>query len=410
MSFYLAIAYLIVEYMRPQSMYASLSGVPFAMVITAAFGISFILEGRNRFNSNKINILLLVYLLWFFMSTICAYKSDYSWQLLIDFTKWVVIYFLLINTINNRQKLYIFVVIFLILNFRYSQFASRIWIGNGFYSDPRGINNGGGIGSGFFSNPNDFGIAMVSVIGISYYMIFSDTTRIKDWFDAKWMHLACFITMVLAILASSSRGAALGLGCVMLGAWYKGKHKVNLLVLLGIMTAVYISLIPADNWARFQKMGSKEDGSSKSRLALWNAGIRMANENPMTGVGPNNFVYVNTLHYSSEYREVQHNVYIQAASELGYPGLILFIAMMFHGFRNQIKSRAILYEKKNTDPFLYGLSHGIDLCLFGFAANGMFITVLYYPFFWMLLVLSTSLHDVVRELDYSSTSVVEEIT
>ena len=380
-------------------MYSSLSELPLAMAVTVGFAVCFFAEGRKKYNSNSINLLLIVYLMWFLISTIFAYKPEYSWQLFIDFTKWVVIYFLLINTINNRQRLYVFVIVFLILNFRYSQFASRIWINNGFYSDPRGINNGGGIGSGFFANPNDFGIAMVSVIGISYYMVLSDTTEIKEWFRIKWMHIVCFITMIIAILASSSRGAALGLGCVMLGVWYKGKHKMKLLIVLGVMSAVYISLIPADNWARFQKMGSKDDGSSKSRIALWSAGIRMANESPLTGVGPNNFVYVNTVNYLSEYRDVQHNVYIQAASELGYPGLFLFLAMMFQGFKNQIKTRAILLEKRIDDSFLGGLSHGIDLCLIGFAVNGFFITVLYYPFFWMILVLSASLLDVVKNTD-----------
>jgi hypothetical protein len=69
--------------------------------------------------------------------------------------------------------------------------------------------------------------------------------------------------------------------------------------------------------------------------------------------------------------------------------------MIVQSFKLQIKSRKILSESGDKCTFLYGLSHGIDLSLIGFLVNGMFITVLYYPFFWMLLTLSVSLHHVV---------------
>jgi O-antigen ligase len=130
--------------------------------------------------------------------------------------------------------------------------------------------------------------------------------------------------------------------------------------------------------------------------------MRMAEEYPLTGVGPNNFIYVNSQIYQSGTTLMQHNVFVQAVSELGYPGLLLFIGMIIYCFRNQRRARKLLREKGIDDPFLYGLSHGLDICLVGFAVNGFFITVLYYPFFWMLLILSTSLFDVVKHLEQQS--------
>lgn len=402
MSFFFAIAYLIAEYMRPQSLYTALSGLPLGQVTIIGIIIFFIIERKKLSNSNFQNILILAYLSWFFISFLFAFNRDLAWQPLIDFSKWVIIYFLLINIINDRRRLYIFLMALLLLNFKYTQFATRIWIANGFYSDPRGLNAGGGIGAGFFQNPNDFGVAINSVLGISYCLIRADINKIIGWFKMQWFHIVCTVTMIIAIVASSSRGAALGLGVVFFAIWYKSKKKTIGIAFVIIVATAIIALIPEDNWVRFHNMGSEEDGTSQSRLTLWRAGMRMASEYPITGVGPNNFIYVNTEHYFSERPEVQHNVFIQAISELGYPGLLVFLMMIFGCFYNNRRTRKILQEKQIDDSFLYSLSHGLDICLIGFIVNGFFITVLYYPFFWMLLILNVALLDVVKQAGSNS--------
>jgi putative inorganic carbon (hco3(-)) transporter len=399
MSFFFSIVYLIAEYMRPQSMYDAISDLPLAQIAIIGIIVAFILEGRKLNNFNFLNIFLLAYLFWFFISYLFAFRPELAWQPLIDFTKWVVIYFLLANIINDKRKLYIFIIVFLLLNFKYAQFAFRIWVKNGFYIDPRGLYEGGGIGAGFFKNPNDFGVALNSVLGISFYMIFSDMKKIFNRFKMRWFHIIATLTILLAILTTSSRGAVLALGAVSIGIWFKSKRKFIGIAVLIIATTMFISLIPEDNWARFQGMGSEQDKTGRSRIELSHAGIRMANEHPLTGVGPNNYVFVNENIYHNDLHVVQHNVFIQAVSELGYPGLTLFLMMIFSCFCNNRKTRRILQEKQIDDSFLYGLSHGLDISLIGFIVNGFFITVLYYPFFWMLMILSVALLDTAKRLE-----------
>ena len=52
--------------------------------------------------------------------------------------------------------------------------------------------------------------------------------------------------------------------------------------------------------------------------------------------------------------------------------------------------------------FLVGLAHGLDIAIVGFATSGFFITVLYYPFFWVLLILSVCLRSAAGGLVFSS--------
>ena len=397
MQLFFAIAYLVAEYMRPQSMYEAVSSVPFAYLSIMGLVISFLFNKRESLTSNPLNTLLVMYLIWYLVSYAFAFNQEVAWQPMLDFTKWVVIYFLLINTIHEEKKLYIFVLVLLLLYFKLTQFTVRIWVENGFYSDPRGLNAGGGIGSGFFQNPNDFGIALTSVFGLSYYLAWYDERK-TSWMKMWWLHAINSIFFVVSIIASSSRGAMIGLAAAIVAIWWKSKRKVLGVSVVAVIGLAVIAAIPADNWERFQDMGSTEDATAQSRIALWTSAVRMLNEYPVTGVGPNNFTYVNVQHYHSEFSEVQHNVFLQAGSELGYPGLLLLFAMIAAYFVNQKRVRERLVQLNQSRSYLYGLSHGLDICMIGFIVNGFFITVLYYPFFWMLLILSASLRRAVEIL------------
>jgi hypothetical protein len=410
MSFYFAIAYLVAEYMRPQAMYAALSGLPLVQISIIGLIVSFILEGRRLANSNYQNLLILLYLFWFSMSSLFALNRELAWQPLIDFSKWVVIYFLLINTLTDKKKLYIFLIIFLLINFKYAQFAVRLWVDRGFYTDPRGFHEGGGIGSGFIRNPNDFGVAMNSVLGISYYMIRSDINKVFNWFKLRWFHIFATVAFALSVVACSSRGALLALGMAFLGVWYKSKRRFLAIPILLIICVATLALIPEDNWARFQAMGTEADSGGSMRLRLWRSGIEMSTDHPLFGVGPNNFIDANQNYYDADLHHVQHNVFIQAASELGYPGLFILLLMMKGCLSNHRKTRELLKSNAIKDPFLYGLSHGLDICILGFAVNGLFITVLYYPFFWTLLYLSVALLGITKHVVRQSEAKLNEKT
>jgi len=316
------------EYMRPQSMYGFLANLPLAQIAIMCIIVSLILERQKLSNSNFQNYFIMGYLFCFLISYLVAFKPELAWQPLVDFVKWVVIYFLLINVINDRRKLYIFVIVFLIINFRYAQFAVRIWAGNNFYSDPRGLHEGAGVGAGFFRNPNDFGVALNVALGISFFMVLYDKRKIFGYFRMWWFHLISTVTFPLAILSTSSRGAALALGIISIGFWVKSRKRVIGLAILCVVGGFLISIIPEDNWARFRMMGKEGDNSSVERIELWRSGLRIGNEYPFFGVGPSNFVYANQYLYKSGSKVVQHNVFIQAVSELGYPGLIFFVMMI----------------------------------------------------------------------------------
>jgi hypothetical protein len=42
---------------------------------------------------------------------------------------------------------------------------------------------------------------------------------------------------------------------------------------------------------------------------------------------------------------------------------------------------------------MFDMSHAFDAALIGFLACGFFVTVLYYPFFWINFAMSVALHN-----------------
>ena len=84
-----------------------------------------------------------------------------------------------------------------------------------------------------------------------------------------------------------------------------------------------------------------EDLSTMERLYRWVAGYNMIKERPMLGFGPSNF-YESYRPYTVESfttyvsdnpeRSGIHNYYLMLVVEQGFPGLLIFIALIFYAF------------------------------------------------------------------------------
>jgi O-antigen ligase len=391
-AFYLAIAYIIIEFIRPQSMYQSISNVPLAKICVGLFILFFVMEYKGDLVKNSVNKTLMLFGLSILVSVIFAIDSDIALSVAFDFYKWVLIYFLIINTINSRNRLYIFVIVLLLCYFKLGQFAVRMWIAQGFDFDPyRGMY----IGAGFLHNAADLGVGVNTILGTATYMIVADKDR-RWWgkFKAKWFHIAVLFSFVVTILVTGSRGAALALGANFVAVLARTKKKILVLPLIALIGIGFWLATPEIGKERFHRMGTEEDTTGQQRLTLWRYASYMVADRPFTGVGVGNFRIACWL-YDSPIIADQHNIFIQAVSDLGVPGLFILLLLFYQAFSNNKKVRRIL-KGEDQDTFLWNLSLGLDVGLIGFAVAGFFLTVLFYPFFWVHLMICTALRDVVE--------------
>ena len=398
-----ALAYVVFEYARVSAMFPDLQALQFGKLIVMSTLITFLIHYAFLRNTkivfDKVYVLFLMWLGIALMSMTFAMDTQVAFDASIDLTKMFVICFLLINLVDTIAKLQAFIWVFLLLNFKLAQFQIRSFAaGLASASDTSHfIREGIGAGSGgFFANGNDFGIAMVVVVPIAFYLLLTVKSKILKV-------IAALMTsgFVIALLRSGSRGAALGLAVAAALYWARSRNKLVSFIAV-IAFALSFWAIASDPWKdRFiSAKNYDEDPTAVSRITLWKGGIAMFADHPMTGVGLDN----SHIAWSRQYNvtgvrgaSACHNIFIQAASELGIGGLAVLIALLVLIFQRNRETRKICREANLTEPWLTNFSLALDCSLLGFVVHGFFLTVLYYPHLFILTAMTIALHAIAKK-------------
>ena len=223
---------------------------------------------------------------------------------------------------------------------------------------------------GTFQQPNPFGgfmgmsaaLAIGALIGTGI-SLFADLRKGSRWIFSDWLWLFFLIfasiTTGLALVMSWSRGAWLGFaaGMVVLVFFLPKKRRVGiLLVVFGLLAGILmvrLSLVPASISSRIVTISEDlqvgdvrgelvtiENFAVIERLAHWQAGIDMARDNLLVGVGFGNYEVayeeyglLNWVHPLGH----AHNYYINILAETGILGTIAYLLLWVIIFAQAIR-------------------------------------------------------------------------
>lgn len=134
------------------------------------------------------------------------------------------------------------------------------------------------------------------------------------------------------------------------------------------------------------------------RVKLWKAAFKMIKDHPILGVGNGNY-YTLYGEYAKKYPEVNyhdhvnfpvHNSYLKVQSELGIPGICVFIAMIV-----LILVKTNKFITKISDKFFLGFYKGYFISIIVFFIMNISDNLLFVPkismYFWILVAISQSM-------------------
>ncbi|WP_416398265.1 O-antigen ligase family protein [Allohahella sp. A8] len=389
LAFWAICGWLFFEYVKPQAIYGWLDFMPWSMTcILAAFVLSFA-KGDKAPNYNGLTAIhagLVAFFLVVLLSSIFAYNSAYSFSKATVMGQWFIVYYLVLKIVNTERRFFIFFLLYLLCNFKMSQHGFVSWVSRGFSFADFGVSGS----PGWFMNSGEFAMQMCVFLPLSIAFIQAFKNR---WSKLLYYFMLLFpISAFSSILASSSRGAILGLIAIGLSILFQRKKIFKRLAVVVVAFGIAFAFTPPEFKERFTTAG--EDDTSTLRLHYWGIATDIGNSNPVLGIGYYNWIpYFKAYHFdpSIKYKpEEVHSTYFQALAELGYSGLLLLFLFAFFTWRIN------RYSVKLTAPFIddevinfYNLTaKALNYGLLSLMVTSTFISALYYPFFWIQALLS----------------------
>jgi len=378
------LAYLGCEYLRPMERLPVLGGLHLPRLIAACALLGW-LARRPRYVRAPENVVMFSLLAVMLAATPFAHWRSHALLATVDFGKLVILYFLIANLANTERKyrllvwsmllLCAFLSIEQLLLYRSAQGGTIVRVGSR--------------SGGFLGEDGDFALALLVVLPFAFFWIGREPSRFLRT-------VALLVTglLVASIVATGSRGAALGLLAELAAFWLLSPRKVLGLVVALAIGAAWWTLSPPQYQERIRSISTySTDPASMQRMAAWKAAAAMFRDNPLVGVGPDNFYYAFVDRYGGTYQSDRtvHNVYLQAASEMGILGLGCLFALAGVIAVRARRLRKTLEDDGQRRGWQYGVALALPASLLGFMVHGAFQTPLYYPHIYMLAALGVGL-------------------
>lgn len=254
--------------------------------------------------------------------------------------------------------------------------------------------------SGPMGEKNRYAQIMIMLVPLGFIQYLGGRT-----FRSRTLALLATALTSLGFALAFSRGAAAGfalaLGVSALMGYVKPRH-LGLAALAAVLT---LSVFPqyrdrllslttlVSAMSETQDAHERPDSAIRGRFTEMLAAARVFADHPLTGVGPGMFKF-----YAEEYGNEgglkmlegprqAHNLYLGIAADMGAPGLVCFLGMVFVTIRSLGQARKRFMK---ADPLMADMAAGFLLTIVTFLATGMSSNFSFTRYFWLMLGLATA--------------------
>ena len=372
-------------YMNPHRLcYGFAVSFPWVQLVAILTLLSLVLgKERKKIPWSTTSVLLAVFLLWTGLTTIFAVVPDAAWLQWQEFAKVMVMVFVTLILVNSRARV--------------DWLVWMIVISLGFYGIKGGVFTILGGGVNHVAGPPKSFIADNNALALALCMTLPFMRYLQLHSSRQWVRLGLTVAMLLtgvAVLGTYSRGGLVALAIVSGALFLKGRGRFAVILIVVAVGFTAYQFMPPQ-WA--QRMGTLQDAkqtdSGVTRIESYKFAGNVALHRPLLGGGFN--VYLSNAMWQKYGPEdatprAIHSIYFRVLGEQGFPGLFLFLGLLFVSWKTCSRVRKQtrqIPEKK----WAFDLASMLQVSLIAFMAAGAFLPMTYFDLTYQLIALSAIL-------------------
>jgi probable O-glycosylation ligase (exosortase A-associated) len=352
------------------------------VAIVTLLGLLFSKE-RKGIPRSATSVLLVMFLLWTGLTTFYAVLPDSAWVKWQEFAKVLVMVFVTLILVNSRERMH--------------WLAWMIVVSLGFYGVKGGVftilqggvNHVLGPAKSFIADNNALALALCMTLPFMRYLQLHSSLR--------FVRLGLAVGMLLtgvAVLGTYSRGGLIALAVVSGALFLKSRGRLAVVLIVIVVGFTAYHFMPPQ-WA--QRMGTLQDAkqtdSGETRIQSWKFSTNVAIHRPLLGGGFD--VYLSNSMWERYGPEgaiprAVHSIYFRVLGEQAFPGLALFLGLLFVSWRNCSRVR----KRTRNIPAMrwaFDMASMLQVSLVAFMAAGAFLPMSYFDLSYQLMALSAVL-------------------
>lgn len=308
--------------------------------------------------------------------TFLGQKAAWGMSPLLSYTSFLLLFFITLSVVDSLERLRWVLLVAIGSAAFASLYVLREW--QKYHAVYSGFRPGWVVG-----DPNYFTLSAILCLPLAFYLIQEKRPRWEKLFC-----LGCLVVTLLAVMLAASRGGFLGTVTAFLFVVWRSRRRVRNMALAGLLLIPLSLAAPASPIERFLNPSRGDQEAVDIRTALWKAGWGMIQAHPLAGIGVGNFKSAVGRYAApgETLNGVAHNTYVEITAEMGLPGLLLFLGILYWSYRTLDRVGGLSLDA--GPALLHQAALGIQAGLLGFAVAAFFVSAEYQKFFWLMVFLS----------------------
>lgn len=363
---------------------------PWVQVVAIVTLVSLLLSReRKAVRLSPIVLLIILFFIWTTVTTFFAAVPTSAWQQWEVFGKILIMILVTLMLVKDRQRM--------------NWLVWMIVVSLGYYGVKGGaftLVTGGsyhvyGPENSFIANNNDLAQALCMLLPLIRYL----QLQAGQKYLKIGLGFAMFLTGI-AILGTYSRGGLITLAVVSTALFLKGRRRIVVIVVMAALAFTAYQFMPAQWTARMDTLqhGDQVD-TAKLRIQTWEFATNVALHRPLVGGGFNEYesaaMWARYAPAGAIQRAV-HSIYFRVLGEHGFPGLALFIALLFVSWRTCSRIRRSA-RGSPQDKWAFDLASMLQVSLLAFMTAGAASTSSYFDLSYQLMAMCTLLTGMVAD-------------